>query len=232
MGFPTTLNPIFQNNLIPVFCDVELGTYNINPDVLETAISERTKAIFLAHTLGNPFDVDSILEISKKHDLWLIEDNCDSLGSTWRKKQTGSFGSLSTQSFYPPHHITLGEGGAVNTNKPILKELLNHSVIGADCWCESGKDNTCGKRFNWDLGELPNGYDHKYIYSHIGYNMKVTDLQAAVGIAQMEKLQNLPKPGRKIIITLWKNLRNMRSFLSYHKKKRKQTQAGSDLLLL
>jgi CDP-4-dehydro-6-deoxyglucose reductase, E1 len=189
MGFPTTLNPIYQNNLIPVLCDVELGTYNIEPEVLERAISDKTKAIFLAHTLGNPFDIDLILEIAKKHDLWVIEDNCDALGSTWRKKQTGTFGSLSTQSFYPPHHITLGEGGAVNTNKPVLKSIVeSFRDWGRDCWCEPGKDNTCGKRFNWELGELPKGYDHKYIYSHIGYNLKVTDLQAAIGVAQMDKL--------------------------------------------
>ena len=188
-GFPTTVNPIYQNNLVPVYCDVELGSYNIKMADLEEAISNKTKAIFLAHTLGNPFDLDVIMKIANKHDLWVIEDNCDALGSTWRGKLTGTFGALSTQSFYPPHHITLGEGGAVNTDIPKLKTIVeSFRDWGRDCWCESGKDNTCGKRFEWELGELPKGYDHKYIYSHIGYNLKVTDLQAAVGVAQIDKL--------------------------------------------
>jgi len=188
-GFPTTVNPIYQNNLVPVYCDVELGNYNIKPEDLEQSISDKTKAIFLAHTLGNPFNLDLITEIAKKHDLWLIEDNCDALGSTWNGALTGTFGDLSTQSFYPPHHITLGEGGAVNTNQPKLKKIVeSFRDWGRDCWCESGQDNTCGKRFKWELGNLPKGYDHKYIYSHIGYNLKVTDLQAAVGVAQMDKL--------------------------------------------
>ena len=188
-GFPTTVNPVYQNNLVPVFCDVELGTYNIKPEDLEQSISNKTKAIFLAHTLGNPFNLDLITDIANKYDLWIIEDNCDALGSTWRGKLTGTFGDLSTQSFYPAHHITLGEGGAVNTDKPLLKKIVeSFRDWGRDCWCESGKDNTCGKRFEWELGDLPKGYDHKYIYSHIGYNFKVTDLQAAVGVAQMDKL--------------------------------------------
>ena len=189
-GFPTTVNPIYQNNLVPVYCDVELGTNNINISDVEKSISNKTKAIFIAHTLGNPFDLDSIMEIAKKHQLWVIEDNCDALGSTWRGKLTGTFGDLSTQSFYPPHHITLGEGGAISTNKPLLKKIIeSFRDWGRDCWCESGMDNTCGKRFEWELGELPKGYDHKYIYSHIGYNLKATDLQAAVGVAQLDKLQ-------------------------------------------
>jgi CDP-4-dehydro-6-deoxyglucose reductase, E1 len=193
-GFPTTVNPIYQNNLVPVYCDVALGSYNIKPDNLERAISDKTKAIFLAHTLGNPFDLDLILEIAKNYNLWVIEDNCDALGSTWNGTRTGTFGNLSTQSFYPPHHITLGEGGAVNTNTPKLKKIVeSFRDWGRDCWCESGKDNTCGKRFDWQLGELPKGYDHKYIYSHIGYNLKVTDLQAAVGVAQMDKLPHFTK---------------------------------------
>jgi CDP-6-deoxy-D-xylo-4-hexulose-3-dehydrase len=188
-GFPTTVNPIYQNNLVPVYCDVELGSYNIKMADLEEAISNKTKTIFLAHTLGNPFNLDVVMEIANKHDLWVIEDNCDALGSTWRGKLTGTFGDLSTQSFYPAHHITLGEGGAVNTDKPLLKKIVeSFRDWGRDCWCESGKDNTCGKRFEWELGELPKGYDHKYIYSHIGYNLKVTDLQAAIGVAQMDKL--------------------------------------------
>jgi len=188
-GFPTTVNPIYQNNLVPVYCDVELGNYNIKPEDLEQSISDKTKAIFLAHTLGNPFNLDLVAEIANKYDLWIIEDNCDALGSTWDGKLTGSFGDLSTQSFYPPHHITLGEGGAVNTNQPKLKKIVeSFRDWGRDGWCESGQDNKCGKRFEWELGNLPKGYDHKYIYSHIGYNLKVTDLQAAVGVAQMDKL--------------------------------------------
>jgi CDP-4-dehydro-6-deoxyglucose reductase, E1 len=188
-GFPTTVNPIYQNNLVPVYCDVELGSYNIDLKDLEKAISNKTKAIFMAHTLGNPFDLDAIIEFAQEHKLWVIEDNCDALGSTWRGNLTGTFGDLSTQSFYPPHHITLGEGGAVNTNKPVLKTIVeSFRDWGRDCWCESGKDNTCGKRFEWELGEMPKGYDHKYIYSHIGYNLKVTDLQAAIGVTQMDKL--------------------------------------------
>ena len=189
-GFPTTVNPIYQNNFVPVYCDVELGTNNIKISDLEQAISNKTKAIILAHTLGNPFDLDAIMEMAKKYNLWVIEDNCDALGSKWRGKLTGTFGELSTQSFYPPHHITLGEGGTVNTNMPILKIIVeSFRDWGRDCWCESGMDNSCGKRFDWELGEMPKGYDHKYMYSHIGYNLKITDLQAAIGIAQMDKLK-------------------------------------------
>ena len=193
-GFPTTVNPIYQNGLVPVYCDVELGTYNIKSKDLEQAISDKTKAIFLAHTLGNPFNLDFILEVAEQFDLWVIEDNCDALGSTWNGVPTGSFGDLSTQSFYPPHHITMGEGGAVNTDKPLLKKIIeSFRDWGRDCWCESGLDNTCGKRFGYELGELPRGYDHKYIYSHIGYNLKITDLQASIGVAQMDKLPNFTK---------------------------------------
>jgi len=188
-GFPTTVNPIYQNNLIPVYCDVELETNNIKLDDLEAAISKKTKAIILAHTLGNPFDLDSIMEIAKKHKIWVIEDNCDAFGSTWKGKLTGTFGDFSTLSFYPPHHITVGEGGAINTNNPLLKKNVeSFRDWGRDCWCESGVDNTCGKRFEWKLGELPRGYDHKYIYSNIGYNLKMTDMQAAIGVAQLDKL--------------------------------------------
>lgn len=188
-AFPTTVNPIIQNNLIPVFLDVDIGTYNIQADKIEDALSEKTKAIFLAHTLGNPFELDKIQEICKKHDLWLIEDNCDALGSNYRKKYTGSFGHISTFSFYPPHHITMGEGGALVTNEPHLKRIIeSFRDWGRDCWCESGCDNSCGRRFGWQLGDLPKGYDHKYIYSHIGYNLKITDMQAAIGTAQLKKL--------------------------------------------
>ena len=188
-GFPTTVNPIIQNNLVPVFLDIELGTYNVDVRYLEEAIGPRTRAIFLAHTLGNPFDLDAVLDVAKRHDLWLIEDNCDALGSTYKGKLTGTFGDLATVSFYPPHHITMGEGGCVLTNSPKLKVLVeSFRDWGRDCWCAPGKDNTCGKRFEWQLGELPYGYDHKYIYSHIGYNLKLTDMQAAVGVAQLKKL--------------------------------------------
>ena len=188
-GFPTTITPIIQNGLIPVFVDVDLGTYNINIEQLEMAISEKTKAIFLAHTLGNPFNVDRVVEIAKKYNLWVIEDNCDALGSKYRGKFTGTFGNISTVSFYPAHHMTMGEGGAVLTDDPkIYKIICSFRDWGRDCWCPPGKDNTCGKRFSWKLGDLPYGYDHKYIYSHLGYNLKATDFQAALGLSQLKKL--------------------------------------------
>ncbi|MGA2418068.1 MAG: lipopolysaccharide biosynthesis protein RfbH [Candidatus Staskawiczbacteria bacterium] len=193
-GFPTTLNPILQNNLIPVFVDIELGTYNIQPEKIEKAISEKTKAIFIAHTLGNPADIDKILKLAKKYNLWFIEDNCDALGSEYKGKYTGTFGDISTCSFYPAHHITMGEGGAVLTNNPELKKIIvSFRDWGRDCWCEPGCDNTCKKRFSWKFGKLPEGYDHKYIYSHIGYNLKITDMQAAVGLAQLKKLPSFIK---------------------------------------
>ncbi len=188
-GFPTTVNPIVQNGLVPVFLDIELGTYNVDIRFLEEAISPRTKAIMLAHTLGNPFNLDAVLDVATRHNLWLIEDNCDALGSTYNGKLTGTFGDLATVSFYPAHHITMGEGGAVLTNQPLLKKLVeSFRDWGRDCWCPPGTDNTCGKRFEWQLGELPYGYDHKYTYSHIGYNLKLTDMQAAVGVAQLKKV--------------------------------------------
>ncbi len=188
-GFPTTVNPIIQNGLVPVFLDIDLRTYNLDATRLGTAISPKTKAIMIAHTLGNPFDLDAVLEIVNQHDLWLIEDNCDALGSTYHGRPTGSFGHLATSSFYPAHHITMGEGGCVVTSYPLLKTLVeSFRDWGRDCWCAPGKDNTCGKRFEWQLGDLPYGYDHKYIYSHVGYNLKMTDMQAAVGVAQLEKL--------------------------------------------
>jgi CDP-6-deoxy-D-xylo-4-hexulose-3-dehydrase len=188
-AFPTTVNPIIQNNAIPVFVDVDLGTYNVQPDIVEDAITDKTKAVFLAHTLGNPFDLDRITKICREHGLWLIEDNCDALGSRYRSKYTGAFGDIATSSFYPPHHITMGEGGALVTSDPHLNRLTrSFRDWGRDCWCEPGHDNTCGKRFEWQLGTLPYGYDHKYVYSHIGYNLKVTDMQAAVGVSQLKKL--------------------------------------------
>ena len=188
-GFPTTVNPIIQNGLVPVFLDVELGTYNVDVGRLEEAVGPRTKAVMLAHTLGNPFDLDAVLDVARRRGLWLIEDNCDGLGSRYRDRLTGSFGDLATSSFYPAHHITMGEGGCVLTGDPHLKKLVeSFRDWGRDCWCDPGKANTCGKRFEWQLGTLPAGYDHKYIYSHIGYNLKLTDMQAAVGVAQLKKL--------------------------------------------
>ncbi len=190
-GFPTTVNPIFQCGLKPVFIDSELGTYNVNPKIVEEAISEKTKAIFLAHTLGNPFDAEAIAKIAKEHNLWLIEDCCDALGSTFNKKKVGSFGSLSTYSFYPAHYITMGEGGAVLTNDSLLhREVNSFRDWGRDCWCSTGADDTCKKRFDWKLGGLPFGYDHKFIYSNIGYNLKALEMQAAIGLAQLEKLDS------------------------------------------
>jgi len=188
-GLPTTVNPIVLNRLVPVFVDVTLPTYNVDLDQLEEAVGPRTRAIMIAHTLGNPFDVDRVLEIAEKHGLWLVEDNCDGLGSTYKGRLTGTFGNLSTLSFYPAHHITMGEGGAVLTDRPELKTLVeSFRDWGRDCWCEPGEDGTCGKRFGWQLGTLPHGYDHKYIFSHVGYNLKATDMQAAVGVAQLAKL--------------------------------------------
>ena len=197
-AFPTTVGPIVQNNLIPVFLDIDVGTYNIQADKIEGAISKKTKAIFLAHTLGNPFNLAKIQEICEKYNLWLIEDNCDALGSKYNEKYTGTFGHIATFSFYPAHHITTGEGGALVTNDFYLKKLINSfRDWGRHCWCEPGHDNTCGKRFGWQLGTLPFGYDHKFIYSHIGYNLKMTDMQAAVGVAQLKKLPNFIKSRKK-----------------------------------
>ncbi len=188
-GFPTTVNPILQNNLRPVFLDIQAATHNIDPTLLEEAVGPKTKAIMIAHTLGNPFDLEAVTAVAKKHDLWLIEDNCDALGSTYNGRKTGTFGHLATVSFYPAHHITMGEGGCVLTRSPILKKIVeSFRDWGRDCWCVPGEQDTCGKRFEWELGDLPYGYDHKYIYSHIGYNLKLTDMQAAVGVAQLEKL--------------------------------------------
>jgi CDP-6-deoxy-D-xylo-4-hexulose-3-dehydrase len=188
-GFPTTVNPIVQNQLVPVFLDVALPHYNVDVTQLDAAISPRTRAIMLAHTLGNPFNLDAVVQLARKHDLWLIEDCCDALGSTYRGQLVGTFGDLSTVSFYPAHHITMGEGGAVMTSSPRLRTLVeSFRDWGRDCWCGPGAANTCGKRFDWQLGSLPHGYDHKYVYSHVGYNLKATDLQAAVGVAQLEKL--------------------------------------------
>jgi len=188
-GFPTTVNPIVQNGLVPVFVDVHIPTFNVDVSYLDAALSDRTRAIIFAHTLGNPFDLDAVTSFAKKHGLWLIEDCCDALGATYRGQKVGTFGDLATFSFYPAHHLTMGEGGCVLTNHPRLRTLVeSFRDWGRDCWCAPGKENTCGKRFDWRLGALPHGYDHKYIYSHIGYNLKATDMQAAVGVAQLKKL--------------------------------------------
>jgi CDP-4-dehydro-6-deoxyglucose reductase, E1 len=190
-AFPTTVAPIVQNQLIPVFVDVNLGDYTAIPDRLEAAISPKTKAIFMAHTLGVPFNLDIVMELIKRHDLWLIEDNCDALGSRYRGRLTGTFGHLASMSFYPAHHITMGEGGSVVTDDDDLARIVrSFRDWGRDCYCSGGESNTCGKRFSQQFGSLPSGYDHKYVYSHIGYNLKVTEMQAAIGYAQLDKLQD------------------------------------------
>src|SRR5947209_8287043 len=188
-GFPTTVAPIVQHGCVPVFLDVCLDTANVLAERLDAAAGPRTRAVMLAHTLGNPFEVDAVLDIARRHNLYVIEDNCDALGATYRGRKTGTFGHLATQSFYPPHHLTMGEGGAVLTGSGRLKQVAeSFRDWGRDCWCASGKDNTCGKRFNWSLGSLPHGYDHKYIYSHLGYNLKPLDIQAAIGRQQLHKI--------------------------------------------
>jgi CDP-6-deoxy-D-xylo-4-hexulose-3-dehydrase len=187
-GFPTTVNPLIQFGCIPVFIDIDIPTYNIKAELIEQAVSSKTKAIMMAHTLGNPFDLAEVMRVAKKYNLWVIEDDCDSLGATYNGQKTGTFGDLATLSFYPAHHITMGEGGAVLINNIRLKMLAeSFRDWGRDCYCEPGKDNTCNKRFCWQLGELPYGYDHKYTYSHIGFNLKVTDMQAAIGLSQLNK---------------------------------------------
>jgi CDP-6-deoxy-D-xylo-4-hexulose-3-dehydrase len=206
-GFPTTLNPILQNELVPVFVDVTLPTYNADVTQLEAALSPSTRAIMLAHTLGNPFDLDAVTAFARRHGLWLIEDCCDAVGSIYRGRKVGTFGDLATTSFYPAHHITMGEGGAVLTNQPLLKTLVeSFRDWGRDCWCAPGCDNTCGKRFAWQVGDLPCGYDHKYTYSHVGYNLKMTDMQAAVGVAQLQKLDGFIEARRRNFQTLREGL--------------------------
>lgn len=188
-GFPTTVNPILQNGMRPVLVDVQLGTYDADPNQLEAAISPKTRGIMMAHTLGNPMNLDLVMSLKDKYGLWFIEDSCDALGSTYRGKPAGSFGDTATVSFYPAHHITTGEGGAVFVNSPLIrKQVESFRDWGRDCYCETGQDNTCQKRFSWTLGSLPEGYDHKYTYSHIGYNLKATDIQAALGVSQLKKL--------------------------------------------
>lgn len=212
-GFPTTVNPILQNQLVPVFLDIQTATHNIDTTFLEAAVGPKTRAIMIAHTLGNPFNLEAVTAVANEHDLWLIEDNCDALGSTYNGRKTGTFGHLATSSFYPAHHITMGEGGCVVTRSAILKKIVeSFRDWGRDCWCAPGDANTCGKRFEWELGELPFGYDHKYIYSHIGYNMKLTDMQAAVGLAQLEKLPGFIAARKRNWQQLFQGLKSFEEF--------------------
>ncbi len=213
-GFPTTINPIVQFGAIPVFVDVKIPTYNIDENLIEAAITPKTKAIMIAHTLGNPFNLKAVKSICEKNNLWLIEDSCDALGSTYEGKMVGTFGDIATLSFYPAHHITMGEGGAVFTNSLKLKMIAqSFRDWGRDCYCEPGKENTCGKRFDWKLGDLPEGYDHKYIYSHAGYNMKITDMQAACGLAQMHRVKKFIKSRRENFKYIYDSLKSHEEFL-------------------
>ena len=213
-GFPTTVNPILQNGAVPVFVDVQLPTYNIDVGLLEAALSARSKAIMIAHTLGNPFELDKVVAFARQHGLWLIEDCCDALGSTFNGQKVGTFGDIGTLSFYPAHHITMGEGGAVFTRDPQLR-LIMESIRdwGRDCYCAPGKDNTCGKRFGWQLGELPCGYDHKYTYSHMGYNLKISDMQAACGLAQLDRLEGFIAARKQNFDYLTERLQSCTEFL-------------------
>ena len=213
-GFPTTVSPIIQNRLVPVFVDVEIGTYNIKVEDIEKAISPKTKAIFIAHTLGNPFDLDVVKSIAEKYNLWLIEDNCDALGSRYKGKLTGSFGHIATLSFYPAHHITTGEGGCVITNDETLARIArSFRDWGRDCYCIGDKNNCCGKRFSQKFGELPAGYDHKYVYSHLGYNFQMTDMQAAIGLAQIDKLETFIKQRKQNFNLLYEGLKKYEHYL-------------------
>lgn len=221
-GFPTTVTPIIQNKLIPVFLDIELETYNIDINNLEKALTDKTKAVILAHTLGNPFDVKRIREFCDEYNLWLIEDNCDALGSKYEGKYTGCFGNISTCSFYPAHQITIGEGGAVFTNNDLLAKIIKSlRDWGRDCWCLPGKDNTCGRRFSQKLGDLPLGYDHKYIYSHLGFNLKITDMQAAIGVAQLKKLLKFIKARRENHKLLYDRLKDFNNKVILPKAQKK-----------
>ncbi len=213
-GFPTTINPIVQFGAVPVFVDVKIPTYNIDETLIEEAITSKTKAIMIAHTLGNPFNLKAVKSICEKNNLWLIEDSCDALGSTYDGKMVGTFGDMATLSFYPAHHITMGEGGAVFTNSLRLKMIAqSFRDWGRDCFCEPGKENTCNKRFDWKLGDLPKGYDHKYIYSHAGYNMKITDMQAACGLAQMSRVKNFIKSRKNNFKYIYDQLKSIEEYL-------------------
>lgn len=213
-GFPTTVNPSLQYGIVPVFVDVDIPTYNIKPEMIEAAITDKTRAIMLAHTLGNPFDLGEVMRIAEKYNLFVIEDCCDALGATYDGKHVGTFGHMGTLSFYPAHHITMGEGGAVFTDKPRLKRVMESMRDwGRDCWCAPGQDNTCGKRFCRRLGDLPFGYDHKYTYSHCGYNLKITDMQAAVGLAQMDRVDEFVAARRRNFDLLTELLRPLEDVL-------------------
>ena len=213
-GFPTTVAPIVQYGAVPVFVDMELTHFNIDTTQLEKALSPKTKAIMIAHTLGNPFNIKAVKEFCDKHNLWLIEDNCDALGSTYDGKPTGTWGDIGTSSFYPPHHMTMGEGGATYTDNPLLKKImLSMRDWGRDCWCESGVDNTCGKRFSMSFGSLPKGYDHKYVYSHFGFNLKVSDMQAAVGVAQLEKFPTFVEKRKENFKKLYDGLKDVQELI-------------------
>lgn len=213
-GFPTTVNPILQFGAVPVFVDVELGTYNIDASKIEAAITDKTKAIMLAHTLGNPFNLEVIVALCKKYNLWLVEDCCDALGATYNGQMCGTFGDIGTMSFYPAHHITMGEGGAVFTNNPELKAIAeSFRDWGRDCYCAPGKDNTCGQRFCCKLGTLPDGYDHKYTYSHLGYNLKITDMQAACGLAQLDRVDSFVAARKSNFAYLTQRLQSCTEFL-------------------
>ncbi|MCR8746708.1 lipopolysaccharide biosynthesis protein RfbH [Romboutsia lituseburensis] len=213
-GFPTTISPIIQNGMVPVFIDVDLETYDYKVEDIEKAISEKTKAIFMAHTLGNPFNLDKIMELAKKYNLWVIEDSCDALGSKYNGKYTGTIGHIGTFSFYPAHHITMGEGGAVVTNDPLLHKLITSiRDWGRDCICPPGKDNVCNNRFTQKHGDLPLGYDHKYVYSHLGYNLKVTDMQAAIGVSQLKKLNGFIEKRNENFEKLYKGLSHLDEFI-------------------
>ena len=212
-GFPTTVNPIIQHQMIPVFVDVTIPTYNVDVSQLEEALSPKTRAVFLPHTLGNPFDLDAVTALCRKHDLWLIEDSCDALGAAYRDRLVGSFGDIATFSFYPAHHITMGEGGAVVTNNGELKKLIeSFRDWGRDCWCETGHNDTCKRRFDQQFGDLPLRYDHKYVYSHIGYNLKLTDFQAALGVSQLKKLPRFIEIRRQNFKILYNGLKNLEEF--------------------
>ena len=222
-GFPTTITPIVQYGAVPVFVDMELTNFNIDHSQLEKALSSKTKAVMVAHTLGNPFNIKAVKEFCDKHNLWLVEDNCDALGSAYEGKPTGTWGDIGTSSFYPPHHMTMGEGGATYTDNPLLQKImLSMRDWGRDCWCESGVDNTCGKRFSMNHGNLPKGYDHKYVYSHFGFNLKVSDMQAAIGVAQLEKFPKFVEIRKANFKKLYDGLSDLKEFSLV------QTQPNSD----